>query len=66
MGQMVATTSASRATAYTLGVNWYLNKFVKFVADYEETWFKGGAGSGSVVTNRPIERVFDTRWQVAF
>jgi phosphate-selective porin OprO/OprP len=55
-------TSASRATAYTAGVNWYLNKFVKFVADYEQTWFKDGNGAG----NRPIERVFDTRWQVAF
>jgi phosphate-selective porin OprO/OprP len=54
--------SASRATAYTLGINWYLNKFVKFVADYEQTWFNGGNGTG----DRPIERVFDTRWQVAF
>ena len=55
-------TSASRATAYTAGLNWYLNKFVKFTADYEAAWFNGGNGTG----NRPIERVFDTRWQVAF
>ena len=55
-------TSASRATAYTAGLNWYLNKFVKFTTDYEQAWFKGGNGAG----NRPIERVVDTRWQVAF
>jgi phosphate-selective porin OprO/OprP len=55
-------TSASRATAYTAGLNWYLNRFVKFTTDYEQTWFKGGNGAG----NRPIERVFGERWQVAF
>lgn len=56
-------TSASVATAYTVGLNWYLNKFVKFVTDYEETWFSGGNGATG---SRPIERVFDTRWQLAF
>jgi phosphate-selective porin OprO/OprP len=56
-------TSASRATAYTVGLNWYLNKFVKFVTDYEETWFEGGSAAGGT---RPIERVIDTRWQLAF
>jgi len=47
-------------------VNWYLNKFVKFVADYEETWFKDGNGTARAISNRPTERVFDTRWQIAF
>ena len=56
----------STPSAVLFGVNWYLNKFVKFVADYEETWFKGGSGTGSAISNRPIERVFDTRWQIAF
>jgi len=58
--------SAERATAYTTGLNWYLNKFVKFVVDYEQTWFDGGAGTGKTISNRPIERVIDTRWQIAF
>jgi phosphate-selective porin OprO/OprP len=66
LGFANAQTSASRATGYTLGFNWYLNKFVKFVTDYEETWFEGGAGTGKVVSDRPIERVIDTRWQIAF
>jgi phosphate-selective porin OprO/OprP len=62
LGYASLATSASRATAYTVGLNWYLNKFVKFVANYETTWFNGGNGAG----DRPIERVFDTRWQIAF
>ena len=66
LGYAAPSISASRATAYTLGLNWYLNKFVKFYVDYEETWFKGGAGTAASVSDRPIERVIDTRWQVAF
>lgn len=62
LGFASSATSASRATAYTVGLNWYLNKFVKFVADYEETWFEGGNGAVS----RPIERVIDVRWQIGF
>jgi phosphate-selective porin OprO/OprP len=64
LGYASLATSASRATGYTLGLNWYLNKFVKFVTDYEETWFQGG--NGGPTQNRPIERVIDTRWQIAF
>ncbi|HVC08424.1 MAG TPA: porin [Elusimicrobiota bacterium] len=56
------TVSASRATAYTLALNWYLNDFVRLAADYEQTWFEGGGGAG----NRPIERVLGTRAQLAF
>ena len=57
-----AATSARRASAYTVGLNWYLNKSVKLLADYEQTWFSGGTVSG----DRPIERVFLTRWQLSF
>jgi phosphate-selective porin OprO/OprP len=62
LGFSSPSTSASKATAYTAGVNWYLNRFVKFAADFEQTWFDGGNGTG----NRPIERVVDARWQLAF
>jgi phosphate-selective porin OprO/OprP len=62
LGFADSTVSASRATASTFGLNWYLNKFVRVAADYEQTWFKQGNGTD----NRPIERVFDTRFQVAF
>jgi phosphate-selective porin OprO/OprP len=66
LGFANAQTATSRATGYTVGLNWYLNRFVKLVADYEETWFNGGSGTGTTVNDRPIERVFDTRWQIAF
>lgn len=62
LGYASKATSASRATAYTLGVNWYLNKFVKIITDYEQTWFKDGNSTG----DRPTERLFDTRLQLAF
>ncbi len=62
--------SVKNATSWTVGFNWYLNNNIKLVADYEQTYFKGGAastlGSPSPVMNRPIERVFFTRFQVAF
>ncbi len=54
--------SASRATAYTLALNWYLNNFVRLAVDYEQTWFAGGNGTG----NRPIERIIGMRSQLAF
>jgi phosphate-selective porin OprO/OprP len=55
--------SASRATAGTIGFNWYLDKFVEFTTDYEQTWFKDGNGPGG---RRPIERVIGSRAQLAF
>ena len=55
--------SAQEARAWAVGLNWYLNKNVKFVADFEETHFDGGAAGGK---NREPERVVFTRAQVAF
>lgn len=37
--------SASKAKAWTVGVNWYLNKTVRLVLNYEETSFEGGSAS---------------------
>jgi phosphate-selective porin OprO and OprP len=55
--------SAQEARAWGVGLNWYLNKNVKLVLDYEETTFDGGA---SGATDRQTERVIFTRAQVAF
>lgn len=57
------TQSAREAKAWVGGVNWYLNRNVKFMFDYERTAFKGGAGSGE---DRETEKAFLTRAQVAF
>ena len=55
--------SAQEARAWAVGLNWYLNKYLKLVADYEETHFDGGAAGGK---NREPERVVFTRAQVSF
>ena len=54
--------SASTATTWGVGVNWYLNKNAKFVWDYHQTHFDGGAVGG----NRPVEKAVFGRFQVAF
>jgi phosphate-selective porin OprO/OprP len=56
-------TQARAATAWTAGVNWYLNTNVVCYVDYTDTRFSGGAAQGQ---DRPDERAFFTRFQVAF
>lgn len=56
-------TSASRASAWSVGLNWYLNKNFRAYLDYEQTWFDGGAAGGA---DRPDEKVLFTRLQVSF
>ena len=65
------TTQASRATAWGVGLNWYLNKNVRWFLDYDHTTFDGGAGkvTGSTVTalkHRASEDFLSTRFQLAF
>ncbi|HLO24997.1 MAG TPA: porin, partial [Geobacteraceae bacterium] len=55
--------AARKARAWGAGVNWYLNKSVKVVLDYEQTKFDGGAAAG---TNREYERVILSRFQIAY
>ncbi len=56
------TKSASDVTAWSLGFNWYLNRGVKFMFDYEHSGFKGGAPTG----NRAHEDALLSRVQVVF
>ncbi len=54
--------AARAAYAWTVGVNWLLNRSVKLSADYERTRYRGGAPSG----DRPTEHDVLTRVQFAF
>lgn len=63
-GFALVTASASRADAWTLGLNWALNPFVKLALNYERTEFEGG---GAVLgTDRPDEDLVLTRFQLSY
>src|SRR5690606_25022701 len=57
------TQSAERARAWTLGVNWYMNPFVKVSLDFDQTFFEDGGADGG---DRPTESTILSRFQVAF
>ncbi|HEV8578594.1 MAG TPA: porin [Thermoanaerobaculia bacterium] len=54
--------SASSAEAWAVGFNWYLNKNLRLLFDYEDTSFEGGAAAG----DREDEKIFFSRFQIAF
>jgi len=61
--------SADQATAYGVGVNWYLSKTVRFMFDYFQTKFDFNAAAPALSANailRQDEKAFVTRFQVAF
>lgn len=57
-----STTTPSKAKAWAVGLNWYLARAVKLVADYEHTTFTGGTATG----DREAENFVVTRVQYAF
>ena len=65
--------SASSASGWSAGINWYLNRNVRLNASYSYTTFEGGGGTGigggtvapAIVTRQP-EQVFFTRVQLSF
>lgn len=56
--------SAQSAQSWAVGVNWYLNSFVRVSVDYTDTSFDGGDGSNNVV--REGERAVLSRVQLNF
>ena len=60
------TSSASSAKALGLGLNWYLNRSVRFMFDLIQTRFDGGGVAGSAVGDRPDEKVVLSRFQINF
>ena len=57
--------SASRAAAWSTGINWYLNKNAKIVFDYEQTKFDRGVVTGVGSGNRKTENLFITMFQLS-
>ncbi len=55
--------SATRAQGWTVGVNWYLNRSIKVMANFDHTWFNGGRSGGR---DRPSEDTILTRLQLSY
>jgi len=56
------TVAAHRATQWSVGVDWYLSRVMKFQQSYEDTRFVGGAPKG----DRPPEQALYSRIQLFF
>ena len=62
------TASATQAQGYTVGLNWYLNRWVKLMVDYDHTWFDGGAAGSTPgsIADRDTEDSIFTRLQLSY
>ena len=56
-------TAVSEATSFGLGLNWYLNRNIKAVVNFEHTKFEGGGGAG---LDRDDENAIFSRIQFSF
>jgi len=56
-------TAASKASAWGVGINWYLNQNYKWSLNYDVTSFEGGAAGGG---DRPDEKALFTRFGLQF
>lgn len=60
------TKSVSAATGYGLVLNWYLNQNVRWTLEYDQVDFTGGAGTTGNIVDRQAEKLYATRFAVAF
>ncbi len=54
--------SVNKAQDFGVGINWYLNRNVKFQLSYNQTHFNGAIGR----IDRPTEKILFSRMQLAF
>jgi phosphate-selective porin OprO/OprP len=62
-------TSATDAQAWSVGLNWYLNKNIRVNTSFSRTTFTSGGGSGTsapAIISRQPEEVLFSRLQLAF
>lgn len=62
-GLVDPTKTVREAFAWAVGINWYLNRNVKQVVDFERTTFTGGTAAGA---DRPSENAIFIRSQLSF
>lgn len=55
--------SANEASGFTVGLNWYLNRWIKIAVNFDRTSFDGGAAGGA---DRDTEETFLTRLQLSY
>ncbi len=66
LGFATPSSSVSRARAWGLGLNWYLNKNFRWLLDYERTNFDGGGFLNGTADDRPSENTIWSRFQIVF
>jgi len=59
-------TSARQAQSWTVGLTWVPRRSVHVAVNFEQTFFKGGAGTTAAPANRPTENLLLFRTQVNF
>jgi phosphate-selective porin OprO/OprP len=57
-------TGTDKAQTYTLGLNWYLNPFMRMILDYEHTEFDDEFEFSDEIVDE--EDVFLVQWQLEF
>jgi phosphate-selective porin OprO/OprP len=62
------TLSATKAQGFTVGLNWYLNRWIKVMVNYDRTSFDGGAPGGAPgsIRDRETEDSVFTRLQLNY
>jgi phosphate-selective porin OprO and OprP len=59
--------SARQAREWAIGLNWYLNRNVRVMLDYEQTSFQaGGTTTGGALADREDEHAILSRFQISF